>query len=720
MNWKTILILGTSFGLLLAENATGQDNEFSASASGLSESELYDSLPVVSSVSRISQATNKAPASVTIIDRDLIRASGAQNWVDIFRLVPGFQVYSINANRPGIDYHGIGTEFPRQLEVTVDGRSVYQPLFSTVEWSVLNVAIEDIDYIEVVRGSNAASQGSNAFKGAINIVTQKPHLDTSTQLRLTAGSRDTQRVSLSQNGYVGALDYQVNLGFEHNDGFPSLSGQPEPRDNGELADGRDLSTADFRGFYAPDLQNTFDFNLGISHNNTGWGDGDHPSEYTVADFDSNYQVLRWNRLNDAGNEFNLQFYHNGFEAENDVPILLSDLLSGLLETEIPPALVPAVLASVCSPDDASNCIPPLEDQYYQLGFGNIKAHRYDLEFEHKLQPFTSIRLTWGLGMRNESLRTEHLLDSHSKFTSDSQRFFTSMEWSLNRQLTLNLGGMLEHSDQIDTLNSTRVALNFHPSTNHGLRFSYANGERAPSVLETNERNLSRFENGVWEVIRVAQPDFTEERIESFELAYMANFDQLSFDIKYFEEYLDEVVTDRSEHPEMILPILPDDYFLVPGLDRVKTTGNYLDLDISGVEMQLRYLFENNAMMAFHYTYLDIEGEMFEPFRGPDDLRPYQDRMPRHTVSLLGQLNFTNDISGSLWIYHMNEVNWDDGNFIDEFTRVDAQIRYQFVDNNLYQGSVSLIGQNLGEDYSDYSTNNVFDTRLYLKLEMEFH
>ena len=720
MNRKAILILSTYFGLLLADHAMGQENELSESGSALSENELYDSLPVVSSVSRISQATNKIPASVTIIDRDLIRASGAQNWVDIFRLVPGFQVYSINANRPGIDYHGIGTEFPRQLEVTVDGRSVYQPLFSTVEWSALNVAIEDIDYIEVVRGSNAASQGSNAFKGAINIVTQKPHLDTSTQIRLTAGSRDTQRVSLSQNGYVGALDYQINAGFERNDGFPSLSGEPDPRDNGELADGRDLLTVDFRGIYVPSLQNTFDFNFGASHNNTGWGDGDHPSEYTVAEFDTNFLVFRWNRLLDSGNDFNLQLYHNGFEAENDAPILLSDLLSLLLEADIPPAQVPAVLSSVCSPDDSSNCIPPLEDQYYQLGFGNIKAHRYDLEFEHKLKPASSLRLTWGLGIRNETLRTDALLDSRDTFTSDSQRFFTSMEWSLNRQFTLNLGGMLEHSDLIDTLNSTRLGLNYHPSDQHGFRFSYAQGERAPSLLETNERNLSRFENGVWEVIRVARPDFTEERIESFELAYMANFDQFSFDIKYFEEYLDDVVTDRAENPEMILPILPDDYFMVPGLSRVKTTGNFLDLDITGVEMQLRYLLHQDAVVAFHYTYLDIEGELFEPIREPNDLRPYQDRLPRHTVSLLTQMNFTSNISGSVWVYHMNEVNWDDGNFIDEFTRIDAQIRYQFVDNKHYQGAVTLIGQNLGEDYSDYSRNNVFDTRIYLKLELEFH
>ena len=68
---------------------------------------------------------------------------------------------------------------------------------------------------------------------------------------------------------------------------------------------------------------------------------------------------------------------------------------------------------------------------------------------------------------------------------------------------------------------------------------------------------------------------------------------------------------------------------------------------------------------------------------------------------------------------MNEVDWDDGNFIDEMTRVDAQLRYVFpFAGTARGGAVSLVAQNLGEDYSDYIRNNIFETRLYLKLELE--
>tara|TARA_R110001592_G_scaffold356278_1_gene657858 strand:+ start:111285 stop:111464 length:180 start_codon:yes stop_codon:yes gene_type:complete len=55
-------------------------------------------LPTVSAASRMTQSISRAPASISIIDKEVIDASGAVNWVDVFRLVPGFQTYFINGN----------------------------------------------------------------------------------------------------------------------------------------------------------------------------------------------------------------------------------------------------------------------------------------------------------------------------------------------------------------------------------------------------------------------------------------------------------------------------------------------------------------------------------------------------------------------------------------------------------------------------------------------
>ena len=43
------------------------------------------------SVSRLPQRLDETPGAVTIIDRDMIRLSGARDVADLLRLVPGFQ-----------------------------------------------------------------------------------------------------------------------------------------------------------------------------------------------------------------------------------------------------------------------------------------------------------------------------------------------------------------------------------------------------------------------------------------------------------------------------------------------------------------------------------------------------------------------------------------------------------------------------------------------------
>jgi outer membrane receptor for ferrienterochelin and colicin len=82
------LAMALLLGCLNAAIAQANDTEF------LTEEDLFSDIPLVSSASRFPQALNNAPASVIIIDRAMIQASGALEIPDLFRLLPGFQVYS--------------------------------------------------------------------------------------------------------------------------------------------------------------------------------------------------------------------------------------------------------------------------------------------------------------------------------------------------------------------------------------------------------------------------------------------------------------------------------------------------------------------------------------------------------------------------------------------------------------------------------------------------
>nr|MBP8170555.1 TonB-dependent receptor [Azonexus sp.] len=51
---------------------------------------FFSELPIVASVSRLPQRLADAPTAVTVLDREIIKASGARDLNDILRLVPGF------------------------------------------------------------------------------------------------------------------------------------------------------------------------------------------------------------------------------------------------------------------------------------------------------------------------------------------------------------------------------------------------------------------------------------------------------------------------------------------------------------------------------------------------------------------------------------------------------------------------------------------------------
>ncbi|HSO44156.1 MAG TPA: Plug domain-containing protein, partial [Rhodoferax sp.] len=96
------------------------------SVTGVSESDFLDEMPIVLSVSRLPQRLDETPGAVTILDRDMIRRSGARDVPDLLRLVPGFQTsMSFEGDAPQASYHGVFGHFSGRIQVLVDGRSVY-------------------------------------------------------------------------------------------------------------------------------------------------------------------------------------------------------------------------------------------------------------------------------------------------------------------------------------------------------------------------------------------------------------------------------------------------------------------------------------------------------------------------------------------------------------------------------------------------------------------
>ncbi|MCG7756396.1 MAG: TonB-dependent receptor plug domain-containing protein, partial [Nitrosomonas sp.] len=150
----------------------------------------------VTTVSRNPQRLTQVASAVFVITQDDIRRSGATSIPDALRMAPGVQVDRVGTDKWAVSIRGFNGLYANKLQVLMDGRSVYSPIFSGVLWEQQDTLMEDIERIEVIRGPAATSWGSNAVNGVINIITKKA-ADTQGAL-VTAGGGSFE------NGFAGA------------------------------------------------------------------------------------------------------------------------------------------------------------------------------------------------------------------------------------------------------------------------------------------------------------------------------------------------------------------------------------------------------------------------------------------------------------------------------------------------------------------------------------
>jgi outer membrane receptor for ferrienterochelin and colicin len=93
-----------------------------------------------------------------------------------------------------ISIRGFSDLYGNKVLVLIDGRSTYRTTFSGVRWDEMDMVLEDIDRIEVIRGPGGAVWGANAMNGVINIITKS--------------AKDTQGGRMN---FTGRLLYQDRL-----------------------------------------------------------------------------------------------------------------------------------------------------------------------------------------------------------------------------------------------------------------------------------------------------------------------------------------------------------------------------------------------------------------------------------------------------------------------------------------------------------------------------
>ncbi len=108
-------------GQLIAALIMGVTAHKASAADYSSEQAYLQEFPVLLTASRLSQPLSEAPSAMTVIDREMIVASGFRKIPDLFKLVPGIYVSYYKGSQATASYHGTSDQFARRMQVLIDG-----------------------------------------------------------------------------------------------------------------------------------------------------------------------------------------------------------------------------------------------------------------------------------------------------------------------------------------------------------------------------------------------------------------------------------------------------------------------------------------------------------------------------------------------------------------------------------------------------------------------
>ena len=666
----------------------------------ITEDDLFAEIDYVSGVTHLKQDLQQVPAAVTIIDRRTIESSTAVDLVDLFRLVPGFQVYFYHGNKPGVTYHAHGGEYSRRLEVKIDGRSVYEPLLSSVEWNTLGIELDDIDYIEVVRGSNASADGSNAFLASINIVTRSPLASLGTDYNVDYGTQGLKRGIISHSSQTGQLASRVSLKVSENNGFPGID------------DAAETLTLRYQGLWTPTIKDSINFQIGYGDTDTTIG----PSHYYERQWDNKYQHVAWKRVTNNWSDIELSVYHNAINfIDEDRPITVGEVLGYWGANENGESLDGDVVLTPATQEILLN--EPNKQKFIVHPSYSHFSDRWDAELRANIYQADDLRMSFGVASRYDSLRSGLFLGKEGKVSENSRRLYGNLEWTASDNLVLNYGQVIEKRRHKASTNSFRVAANYVLSPQHNFRIASSQSFRQPSLLEGNQNSSYYYEDIVMNIRVEADDDIVKERLISREIGYLGSFlnKNLSLDVRIFEEHLSDLIGERREP------------FNGETQDKIHILDNVENLDLRGIEWQLQYRPSNSFMINVNHSLINADGDSWygsltpnddRPTPGVDIILPLEDMVPKQSSNLLVSYQMENGIQLSASNHYQSGYKAKVGHPSKPSgnSRLDlkASKRWHYGNNWL---ELSFAAQNVGSDYAEYHAFNIFKSKYILGFKM---
>jgi iron complex outermembrane receptor protein len=592
----------------------------------------------VTSVSKKEEKLARTAASVFVINQDDIRHSGATNIPDLLRMVPGVEVAQINSNAWAVTIRGFNQRYSNKVLVLVDGRSVYAPGFSGVYWDQIDMPLEDIDRIEVIRGPGASVWGANAMNGVINIISKS---SKATKGGLVSASGSTQGDASSMVRYGG----DIGTGGSYR-AFAKTSAYG----SSQLPDstpGHDAWSSLHSGFRS-------DWDLTPSDTLTVQGDlfSNRESEtrsrwFITEPFDTPFAqnmdaaggnlLARWTHTFANGSDTSVQTYYDQFQ-RND---------------------------------------PEQPDRERTL----------DIDFQHHLAVGSRQDIVWGLGYRSE---TTYLPTGYDITATPPRRVdplysaFFQDEIQIGSNVWLTLGSKIEHNAYTGFEYEPNARIAWAPDARQTLWASASKAIRQPSRLETGvslELGSAPIGPGLAESVQLlSNPRFLSEQVRDYEVGYRRQWSKrVSLDADAFLSFYRNLAT--FEPQALVIVPGPVTVFQVPVMYGNKGRAN----DFGG-EVSVNWSVSSRWRISPGYSLVHIN-YWLEPGSGDTFTVALAGNTPLNMVQIRSTINLTRRLEWDQTVYWSQAFA---NGTVPSHARLDSKLAWKAGESV----ELSLTGQNL--------------------------
>lgn len=612
-----------------------------SSTKDLTNASIEDLMNIqVTSVSRTEQKVSEAAAAVFVITQDDIRHSGATNIPDLLRIVPGIQVAQIDANKWAISARGLNDLYSNELVVLLDGRRVYTPTFGGVFWDVLDLPLDDIQQIEVIRGPGASVWGANAVNGVIDIITKKAADTHGGLITARAGNMNGESGVLQYGSALGsAADFRVYTKYFNRESLPDSIGA-------NAGDGWHLLRGGFRFDSAFGSKDKLNVEGELYSGREGLVTTLFPSIVSAPQL-TNMEV------NLSGGSIQAAWTHT-FSARSDTKIQFS------------------------------------EDSYRRTDALDERRNTFDFDVQHHFAVGDRHDLLWGGGFRHSDSSTN---GGNTVSTNPSRQDFALLNAFFQDEIDvrpgfarLTLGSKIERSQYtgFDFLPTARLALT--PTPIQTVWLAVSRSVRTPDEFDASGRinpgPLGHI-GGVPLILSLfGNPQIKNETTISYEFGYRTSISKrLTLDFAtFYNDYSHQQTNDPGA--VFLEPSPAPAHFVLPVI-----TDNLMAGETHGLEFSANWKVTNRWTLSSGYAFERIHFHLKPGSRDQNAISDAEGSTPVNSGQIRSHLSLPHGLAWDTSAYF-------EGRLLDPavpgYTRLDTGVSWQF-ENNF---SIAIFGQNL--------------------------